>query len=99
MDYPYIVRTSGTCAGKPRIDGTRIKVEFIAQKVVHFRMSPEEVVTDHPHLTLSQIHSALAYYFDHRDEIEASLREGRRFAEEFRKQFATKLPKLREIDA
>src|SRR5437867_3900264 len=94
MDYPHIVCTPDTCAGQPRIDGTRITVNLVAEKVVHLRLTPEEVLIDHPHLTLAQIHAALAYYFDHRTEVEASMREGKEFVEELRKRFPSKLAAL-----
>lgn len=96
MDYPYIVTTPGTCRGKPRIDGTRIKVEMIAESVVHLGQTPLEYQAAHPHLTLAQIHSALAYYYDHRNETEASIREGHQLAEEMHKQFPSRLSTKRE---
>lgn len=33
-------------------------------------MTPDEVLAAHPHLTLAQVHAALAYFYDHRQEIE-----------------------------
>ena len=38
-------------------------------------MSVDEILTTLPHLTPSQVHSALAYYFDHQEEIESDLTE------------------------
>ncbi len=37
--------------------------------------TPEEIVTGFPQLTLGDVHAALAYYFDHREEICRDLRE------------------------
>jgi hypothetical protein len=37
--------------------------------------SPDEIVAMFPGITLADIHSALAYYFDHRSEIEAEFRD------------------------
>lgn len=57
--------------GQPRayVTGTRIRVQDIyAQSEVHGK-SPEQVVTAFPHLSLAQVHAALAYYFDHRESI------------------------------
>jgi uncharacterized protein (DUF433 family) len=87
MKYAYIVKTPGTCGGRPRIEGTRIAVDMIAEWIVHLRQSPEEVKHSHPHLTLAQIHSALAYYYDHSEEIEESLRRGAEIEKEVRKLF------------
>ena len=38
-------------------------------------MSVDEILTTLPHLTPSQVHSALAYYFDHQEEIDKDLIE------------------------
>lgn len=77
-----IVRTPGTCSGKPRIDGTRIKVEQVVLWHDRMGMDPAEIAGRWPHLTLADIEAALAYYRAHREEIEADLAEGdQRFAE------------------
>ncbi|MFO7904821.1 MAG: DUF433 domain-containing protein [Pirellulaceae bacterium] len=67
-----LVRNSGICGGRIRIDGTRITVHRIATlyKQGH---SPEEIVQTYPHLSLAQIYAALAYYHANRAEIEAEL--------------------------
>jgi len=75
MDYPHIVKTPGTCNGVPRIDCTRITVHLIVREVIRARRTAEEVLIAHPHLTLAQIHSALAYYFDNRADVDASMQE------------------------
>ncbi len=78
-DRVRIVSTPGTCGGRPRIDGHRITVEDVA--VWHERqgMSPDEIVSDYPSLTLSDVHAALAYYYEHRDRIDQDIRDGERF--------------------
>ena len=35
--------------------------------------SAEEIVRQYPHLTLAEVHAALTWYFDHRDEIDQEL--------------------------
>jgi hypothetical protein len=47
-------------------------------------MSPDEIVSAHPSLTLSQVHAALAYYHENRERIDADIREGQRFVEEMK---------------
>ncbi|HEY2761406.1 MAG TPA: DUF433 domain-containing protein, partial [Pirellulales bacterium] len=76
----------GTCSGKPRIDGTRIRVQDIY--VWHERMgkSPEEIVVEFPQLTLADIHAALAYYFDHADEIKRQMADSEQFVEQLKRQ-------------
>ncbi len=92
-----IVSTPGTCGGKPRIDGHRIKVEHIAVCYERMGMSPDEIVTSLPTITLAQVHAALAYYYDHKQEIDSSLEEGERFVEELKaKSPPSKLQKLLE---
>lgn len=97
MEYPHIVKTEGTCSGLPRVDGTRISVNLIVREVVHLRWSPEEVLVAHPHLTMAQIHSALAYYWDHREEVEASIKERAVLVEDLRTKFPSKLS-LKRLD-
>src|SRR5438067_2536351 len=91
MDYPHIVKTPDTCSGLPRIEGTRITVNLVVREVVRLRWTPEEVLIAHPSLNLAQIYSAPGYYFDHKDEVEASLREGDQLEKELRAQFPSRL--------
>jgi uncharacterized protein (DUF433 family) len=65
----HIVSTPDTCGGKPRIVGSRIRVKDVVIWHDRQRMTPAEIVSKWPHLTLSDIHAALAYYHDHREEI------------------------------
>jgi hypothetical protein len=49
-------------------------------------LSPEELAYQHPHLTLGQVHFALAYYWDHREEIDADLANRKALVEEIRRE-------------
>ena len=61
--------------GIPAIAGTNTKVvELILDKVA-YGWSAEELHFQHPHLSLGQIHSALAYYWDHREALEAEIEQ------------------------
>jgi hypothetical protein len=64
-------------------------------------MTPAEIVSTWPHLSLADIHAALACYHDHRTEIEADLAEGERLYEELRAKQPSILEKtkLRKADA
>src|SRR5438067_13775774 len=66
-----IVKTPGTCGGRARIAGTRIAVAHIATWVEDMKMTPAQVVTEYPHLTLAGVYAALAYYWSHLDEMAA----------------------------
>ncbi len=48
--------------------------------------SAEEIVLQYPYLTLAEVHSALAYYHDHRDEIDRELAEETAEAEKSRRE-------------
>jgi uncharacterized protein (DUF433 family) len=80
----HIEITPGVCGGKPRIAGHRIKVQHVAVWHERMGMTADEIVSAHPGLTLADVYAALAYYFDHRDEIEADIRQGREFADRLR---------------
>lgn len=80
----HIEITPGVCGGKPRIAGHRIKVQHVALWHERLRMSPEAIVEEYPQLSLADVHAALAYYYDHRDEIDADIREGEEFADRLR---------------
>ena len=57
----------------PIIAGTKMKViELILDKIA-YGWSPEELQYQHPHLTLGQIYSALAYYSDHQQELDKAI--------------------------
>jgi uncharacterized protein (DUF433 family) len=80
----HIDKTPGVCGGKPRIAGHRIRVMDIVVCHEQQGMSPDEIASYYPGITLADIHAALAYYFDHRDEIQRDIEDERRFVEEVR---------------
>ncbi len=86
----HIEITLGIVAGKPRIAGHRITVENIV--VWHERMGKcaDEIATEYD-LSLADVYAALAYYFDHRAEIDRSMEEGEAFVEELRQRTPSKL--------
>ena len=47
-------------------------------------MTPAEIAATYPTITLAQVHAALAYYYDHREEIQAAIAEEDRFVEEMK---------------
>jgi uncharacterized protein (DUF433 family) len=69
----HIVSTPDTCGGKPRIAGSRIRVKDVAIWHDRQRMTPSEIVSKWPQLTLASVYAALAYYHDHREEINAEI--------------------------
>ncbi len=72
--HPYISSSQEIGRGRPIIAGTRTRVANI---VAYYKLglSPEELAREFPHLSLSQIHDALSYYYEHRREIDSEIDE------------------------
>jgi uncharacterized protein (DUF433 family) len=70
--------------GEPIIAGTRIKVRTIALDRIAYGRDAEEIQRHHPDLSLGQIHSALAYYYDHQQEMDREIAESRQLVEALR---------------
>ena len=86
----YIEITPGVCGGRPRISGRRITVADIAVMYTKMGYSLEEIAGKYD-LTLASVYAAMAYYFEHREEIDRRLKEDAEFAEEFKQQHPSKL--------
>ncbi len=71
-NYPYISWKQDIADGVPIIKGTRVTVRAISG-YYQMGMSVDEILNALTHLTHAQIHSALAYYFDHQEEIDNDL--------------------------
>ena len=69
-DYKYIVLDDNNI---PMIDGANAKVIELILDYQTYGWSPEELQFQHPVFTMGQIHSALAYYWDHQDELDADI--------------------------
>jgi uncharacterized protein (DUF433 family) len=74
---------SDTRGGKPRIARTRITVDDVV--LMHFRLgrSIDEIAVTYD-LNLAAVHAAMAYYYDHKAEIDQSIEADEAFAEAFR---------------
>src|ERR1700733_7497254 len=94
----YIGVRPGYCGGEPHILGHRIKVRHVAVWHEQMGMSPAEIVATYPTITLADVHAALAYYYSHRDEIQAAIAEEARFVDELKAQSGPSLlqEKLRQ---
>jgi uncharacterized protein (DUF433 family) len=60
-------------SGVPLIEGTTMKVVELVIETHAYGWSPDELQFQHPYLTLGQIHSTLAYYWDHREELDRDI--------------------------
>jgi uncharacterized protein (DUF433 family) len=72
--------------GVPHIVGTTMKVVELVMAQEAYGWSPEELHFQHPYLSKSQIHSALAYYWEHKEELDADIEERLNFAEQSRQE-------------
>ena len=70
----HIESSPEVCGGKPRIAGSRVRVQDIVVWT-EAGQSPDEIVGSFPHLTLADVYAALAYYHDHREAIDSQLRD------------------------
>lgn len=70
--------------GIPVVAGTNMKVVELVLEKMAYGWSPEELYFQHPHLTLGQIYSALAYYWDHQEELDKDIERRREFVDQLR---------------
>jgi uncharacterized protein (DUF433 family) len=72
LDYRNIEKDAARCGGQPVVAGTRIRVATVLGSY-RLGMSVEEIVQQHGNLKPADVHDALAFAYDHLDEIEADL--------------------------
>jgi uncharacterized protein (DUF433 family) len=75
LTHPHITADPKICGSSPIITGTRFPVRSVVIYVLRHGLTPEELVSKFPSLTLAQVHDALAYYYDNREEIERDISE------------------------
>jgi uncharacterized protein (DUF433 family) len=94
----HIEITPGVAGGKPRIAGHRITVQNVV--IWHERMgkSADEISAEYD-LSLAEVYAGLAYYFDHREEIDDSIEESEAFVAALRENTPSVLQKkLKELE-
>ena len=79
-EYPHVELDETT--GMPYVRGTRFKVTQIVLDRLAYNWDADEIQRQHPQLTLAQIYAALAYYHDHKEQIDALIEARERRAEE-----------------
>jgi uncharacterized protein (DUF433 family) len=94
--YPHIVFRHDIAHGEPAIEGTRITVRCIAE-YYQMGMTVDEILINLSHLTSAQVHSALAYYFDHQKEMDREIKESSDIA--FWKKQAGRISAKRKVRA
>ena len=86
----HIVSTPDMLNGKPRIAGRRIAVQHVAVWHDRLGLSADEIASEYG-LTLGEVHAALAYYYDHRDQINTAIRSEEAFVAEMQQRYPSKL--------
>jgi len=77
--YEYVVLNEKDV---PVIAGTNMKVIELVLEKMAYGWSPEELHFQHPYLTLGQIYSALAYYWDHQEELDQDIERRLQFVDQ-----------------
>ena len=77
--HPYVEINPKICSGSPVIKGTRIRIIDVAIEYEFLNLMPDEIINEHPHLKLEQIHDALSYYYENRVELDKKIREDEQF--------------------
>ena len=69
-DYPHITVADDNV---PYLTDTQTKVIEVVLDRLAYHWDADAIQRQHPHLSLGQIHSALAYYYDHQEEMDAAI--------------------------
>lgn len=86
----HIEVTPGIAGGKPRIAGHRITVQDIVVWHERLGLSADEIISEHD-LSLADVYAALAYYYDHREDVDRAIRADEEFMAELRKRNPSKV--------
>jgi len=85
------IRNNRRGAERPYVAGTRVRVQDIVLDAERHGHSAEQIAVQLPSLSLAQVHSALAYYFDHKEEVWACIRQDEAFANSKAKELNTSI--------
>ncbi len=81
----HIEVVEGPGGPKARIAGHRIRVEDVVIWHEKLGMTADEIVNQYPTISHADVYAALAYYWDHRAQIERAISDGQAFVDEFRR--------------
>lgn len=80
----HIEASPGLAGGRPRIAGTRVRIQDIVACHEFQGMTPDQIVAGYPHITLADVYAALTYYHDNRDEIQGHMKADEEFVARFK---------------
>lgn len=81
LSIDTIVSNPAVRSGRPIIAGTTLRVQDVAAHHIYRHYTPDELAYQLG-ISLAQVHAALAYYYDHKDEIERQIEEDDRLIQE-----------------
>ncbi|MCZ7621643.1 MULTISPECIES: DUF433 domain-containing protein [Kuenenia] len=101
IKHPYITINKKIRGGAPVISGTGIRVLDIAIRYEIMGQSPEDIMVVLPQINLPQIHDALSYYYEHKNEIDSIWKAAIQETEDIKKLRSSilekKLGKIKDI--
>jgi uncharacterized protein (DUF433 family) len=90
-NHPFVVKIKDICGGSPIIEGTRTRVIDIAIEYEMLGHSPDEIISSHPHLNLPQVHDALSFYYENRDELDQKAEQDQEVVARLKKKIPSKI--------
>ena len=99
--HPYITRNKKIRGGVPVISGTGVRVMDIVIRYEIMGQSPEDIIVALPQINLPQVHDALSYYYEHKNEIDSAWKAAVKDTEGMKKEHSSilekKLGKIKDI--
>jgi uncharacterized protein (DUF433 family) len=86
---PQIESRPDKCGGRPCIAGTRIRVQDVYVWHELQGQTADEIVDQFPEISLAQVHLALAYFWDHQQEIRKEMRVDEEYVARLRSQYGS----------
>ena len=90
-NHPFVVKNKDICGGSPIIEGTRTRVIDIVIEYEILGHSPDEIISSHPQLNLPQVHDALSFYYENRDELDLKAEQDQEFIARLKKKTSSKI--------
>lgn len=90
-NHLFVVKNKDICGGSPIIEGSRTRVIDIAIEYEILGHSPDEIIGSHPHLNLPQVHDALSFYYENRDELDQKAEQDQEFIARLKKKIPSKI--------
>jgi uncharacterized protein (DUF433 family) len=90
-NHPFVVNNKSISGGSPIIEGTRTRVIDIAIEYEILGHSPDEIIDSHPHLNLPQVHDALSFYYENRDQLDQKAEQDQEFIAQLKKNIPSKI--------